>query len=230
MLWNSGNLDEVFLFCCKICWFITLETSCWTMKMLLNNNYCNKTHVFVVCSLGKKNDIFGQNLWSYLQSWTFNCCLEYGLRNFSSSLLTTKHSSRYSTSFNQKVLMFFIFLHKNICCGTHLKCLTEALLMSTHNICFHGEIRKHGYPSHLKLRLTTPVHCSVTSRGDLQGHMDTEDLDKPSIARDKALFFNEKALTFFFFLFLHRNICYGYLLEASQCAILIITENMAWIL
>ena len=23
--------------------------------------------------------------------------------------------------------------------GTHYKCLTEALLMSTHNICFHGE-------------------------------------------------------------------------------------------
>ena len=26
--------------------------------------------------------------------------------------------------------------------GTHLKRLVEALLMSTHNICFHGEIRK----------------------------------------------------------------------------------------
>ena len=26
--------------------------------------------------------------------------------------------------------------------GTHKKRLTEALLMSTHNVCFHGEIRK----------------------------------------------------------------------------------------
>ena len=26
--------------------------------------------------------------------------------------------------------------------GTHLKCLTEGLLISTHNICFHGEINK----------------------------------------------------------------------------------------
>ena len=26
--------------------------------------------------------------------------------------------------------------------GTHYKCLAEALLMSTHNICFHWEIRK----------------------------------------------------------------------------------------
>ena len=55
--------------------------------------------------------------------------------------------------FNPKVLIFFLFLHENICCGTHLKCLmeallmsthniVEALLMSTHNICFRGEIRK----------------------------------------------------------------------------------------
>ena len=29
--------------------------------------------------------------------------------------------------------------------GTHLKCLNEALLMSTHNICFRGEIRKYQY-------------------------------------------------------------------------------------
>ena len=26
--------------------------------------------------------------------------------------------------------------------GSHLKRLSEALLMSTHNLCFHGEIRK----------------------------------------------------------------------------------------
>ena len=31
-------------------------------------------------------------------------------------------------------------LHKNIC--THRKCLNEVLLMSTHNICFNGEVRK----------------------------------------------------------------------------------------
>ena len=32
--------------------------------------------------------------------------------------------------------------------GTHQKCLSEGLLMSTHNICFRGEIRKIlcGYP------------------------------------------------------------------------------------
>ena len=35
-------------------------------------------------------------------------------------------------------LIFFLFLHENICCGYSL----EAPLMSTHNICFCGEIRK----------------------------------------------------------------------------------------
>ena len=35
--------------------------------------------------------------------------------------------------FIQKMLISFLFLNKNICCGYSL----EALLMSTHNICFH---------------------------------------------------------------------------------------------
>ena len=39
-------------------------------------------------------------------------------------------------------IIFFLFLHENICCGTHQKRLGEALLMNTHNICFCGEIRK----------------------------------------------------------------------------------------
>ena len=55
------------------------------------------------------------------------------------------------------VLIRSASVHKNICCGysseapqsiktyvvgTHQKRLTEVLLMSTHNICFYGEIRK----------------------------------------------------------------------------------------
>ena len=40
--------------------------------------------------------------------------------------------------FQPKVSIFFLFLDKNICCGYSLK----ALLMSTHNIRFHQEIRK----------------------------------------------------------------------------------------
>ena len=37
--------------------------------------------------------------------------------------------------------LFFLFLHKNICCGYSLEAPGEALLMSTHNICFCAEIR-----------------------------------------------------------------------------------------
>ena len=42
--------------------------------------------------------------------------------------------------------------------STHKKCLAEALLMSTHNICFRGEIRKifTGYPP-----LARPMRSSV---------------------------------------------------------------------
>ena len=38
-------------------------------------------------------------------------------------------------------LIFLISPLKHVV-GTHQKCLSKALLMSTHNICFHGEIRK----------------------------------------------------------------------------------------
>ena len=50
------------------------------------------------------------------------------------------HSSREGQFFNRKEVIFF--LTKNIYCGTHQKHLAEVLLMSTHNICFHGEIKK----------------------------------------------------------------------------------------
>ena len=41
-----------------------------------------------------------------------------------------------------ETVFFFYFCIKAYVVGTHLKHLIEALLMSTHNICFHGEIKK----------------------------------------------------------------------------------------
>ena len=40
---------------------------------------------------------------------------------------------------------FFLYLNGNICCGYSLEAprLNEALLMSTHNICFRSDIRKN---------------------------------------------------------------------------------------
>ena len=47
-----------------------------------------------------------------------------------------------------KVLISFLFLHENICFGYSLEAPRRGASMSTHNICFHGEIRKilYGYP------------------------------------------------------------------------------------
>ena len=50
------------------------------------------------------------------------------------------------TSLNKRGIHIIVFLfpYENICCGYSLEVprLGEALLMSTHNIHFHGEIRK----------------------------------------------------------------------------------------
>ena len=45
--------------------------------------------------------------------------------------------------FNPKVLILYLFLHTNICCGYTFETPIEALLMSTHNICFRRKIRKY---------------------------------------------------------------------------------------
>ena len=58
-----------------------------------------------------------------------------------------------------------LFLHENICCGYSLEAprrgasndLGEALLMSTHNICFHGEIRKYQHFSDEKSALSVAM-------------------------------------------------------------------------
>ena len=50
-----------------------------------------------------------------------------------------------------------LVLHKNICCGYSLESLGEAILMSSHNICFYGEINKI-IP---KLSSNTLLICSI---------------------------------------------------------------------
>ena len=44
--------------------------------------------------------------------------------------------------FDQKMMVFYVFLPKTICCSAHWKRLIETLPMSTDNIYFHAEIRK----------------------------------------------------------------------------------------
>ena len=47
-----------------------------------------------------------------------------------------------------KGLIFFLFLHENICCGYSLEAPQRGVSNEDHNICFHGEIWKQawGYP------------------------------------------------------------------------------------
>ena len=52
------------------------------------------------------------------------------------------HSIDKNLNFNRNIVISFLFFHRNICWGNHLKRLTETLQMSTHNICFRVEIRK----------------------------------------------------------------------------------------
>ena len=47
---------------------------------------------------------------------------------------------------NIMCLLFFLFLHVNICYEYSLE-VPQALLMSTHNIWFHAEIRKSSHDS-----------------------------------------------------------------------------------
>ena len=59
-------------------------------------------------------------------------------------------SAEFLFQYKSIVLFFFLFLHENICCGYSLEVLSEALLMSTHNIYLHEEIRKIFTHSYLK--------------------------------------------------------------------------------
>ena len=67
------------------------------------------------------------------------------------------------------VLIFFLFLHENVCCGYSSEC--ELLVMNTHNIWFCGEIKVLcGYLSslsvavHLRVQSTTLKALSVLIR------------------------------------------------------------------
>ena len=54
----------------------------------------------------------------------------------------------FSTEKQNKEALIFCFFMKTYVAGTHEKCLGEALLMSTHNIRFYGEIRKKYLSEH----------------------------------------------------------------------------------
>ena len=50
-------------------------------------------------------------------------------------------------------MIFFLFLLKTLIVGTRYNRLGEAVLMSTHNLCFGAKIRKIGIPLHTPVLL-----------------------------------------------------------------------------
>ena len=89
--------------------------------------------------------------------WTVTPHISWGIH-------AINHSCREGTflyqNIHQKEQIFFLFLLENLCCGNSPECisllwlLTEALSMSTRNICFHREMRKKYlsvYASYLEL-------------------------------------------------------------------------------
>ena len=47
--------------------------------------------------------------------------------------------------FQQSILIFFLFLHKNICCGCTFQHISSVILMSALTLCFCGQIRRIFY-------------------------------------------------------------------------------------
>ena len=56
-------------------------------------------------------------------------------------------------NFSKKRFNIFLIFAQNIDCGYTLERLAEAVLTSTHNICFGAKIRKIGIPPHIPVLL-----------------------------------------------------------------------------
>ena len=77
-------------------------------------------------------------------SWSIStkeCCRPRRGLNPRPPGLQSDSASNWATEAGQKVLISFLFFHKNLGCGYSLQQLTEVLPMSTNNIGFCGGIR-----------------------------------------------------------------------------------------
>ena len=64
--------------------------------------------------------------------------------------------------FSRLMLIFFLFLLKTEIVGTRENRLAEAVLTSTHNLCFGAKIRKIGVPLHTPVLLyKSGVHGGI---------------------------------------------------------------------
>ena len=72
--------------------------------------------------------------------------------------------------------IFSYFFMTTYVVGTHLKDLLEALLMSTHNICFCGEIRKVSFCVLLLLGTILDIYCMYFQMANMMGHLKESDI------------------------------------------------------
>ena len=84
----------------------------------------------------------------FRQYWAFAVCI------------CDKHSCRYEAVFNKKLLIFFLFLHENICCGYSLEASWRGASNEFHNITFSWRNKKK-YPKIIAKfsSWTSPVAC-----------------------------------------------------------------------
>ena len=110
--------------------------------------------------------VFVEIMWIPPLTWSYDILIYFGVNththththkhtntpthtNIFISLYWPMHSSRQNVVFyllfNLNVSIFFLFLHRNIrseLVNIHWNCPKEATPLSSHNICYQGEIRK----------------------------------------------------------------------------------------
>ena len=92
------------------------------------------------------------NQFCHQQNLGWNACMSYEKRywDHNSELLIPS----YLQIKGGIHLIFFLFLHENICCGYSLEATSHGASYEYHNICFRGEIRKLSILFHWKTRLS----------------------------------------------------------------------------
>ena len=99
------------------------------------------------------------------------------------------------------MVIFLLFHHETFFLSAHQKCLINTLPMSTHNICFHVEIRK------LVIRVFL-LFIAIESYFDLTTGLQIR-------VRNFKIFF----------LFLNQNICCGYSKNSLNTTFFLSTQN-----
>ena len=117
--------------CCCTVWLFVREKV--YVKDDFRYNRCSEMHTRVVAN----GDIWTNRRTTGHQYCTYLLKQVQDETNLSESLFTCSTIINKMLFSMQKYWYFFLFLHKNVCCGYSLE-----VCLITHNIRFHGEIKK----------------------------------------------------------------------------------------